>query len=292
MSELDKQTFLSNGVTPQTQSKQPGVEKEMDPTPIYELESHVGSGKLKGKVALITGGDSGIGKAVAIGYAKEGADIAISYLDEHEDAEQTKKRIEEEGVKCTLHPGDVVDEDFCFSVVEDVIKEHGKLNILVNNAARQEVKNSVTEISAEQLKHTFDVNFFSMVYFTKAAIPHLSAGDSLIYTASINPYTGNRALIDYTSTKGAIVAFARSVAQELAEKAIRVNGVAPGPIWTPLIPATMTTELQESFGVSTPLGRPGQPADLVEPYILLASEGSAYMTGQFIHVNGGGYMSS
>ncbi|WP_031548790.1 SDR family oxidoreductase [Salinicoccus luteus] len=292
MSELDKQTYLSDGVKPQTQSRQPGVEKEMDPEPVYELESHVGSGKLKGKVALITGGDSGIGKAVAIGYAKEGAHIAISYLDEHEDAEATKQRVEQEGVKCTLHAGDIADEAFCFKVVEEVVEKHGQLNILVNNAARQEVKSSVVDISAEQFKHTFDVNFFSMVHFTKAAIPHLQAGDSLIYTTSINAYVGNKALIDYTSTKGAIVAFARSVAQELAEKGIRVNGVAPGPIWTPLIPATMPTDMQESFGVTAPLGRPGQPADLVEPYILLASEGSAYMTGQFIHVNGGTYISS
>ncbi|WP_342389183.1 SDR family oxidoreductase [Salinicoccus bachuensis] len=292
MSELDKQTYLSDGVKPQTQSQQPGVEREMEPEPVYELESHVGSGKLKGKVALITGGDSGIGKAVAIGYAKEGAHIAISYLDEHEDAEDTKQRVEQEGVTCTLHAGDIADEAFCFKVVEEVIEKHGKLNILVNNAARQEVKNSVVDISAEQFKHTFDVNFFAMVHFTKAAIPHLQAGDSLIYTTSINAYVGNKALIDYTSTKGAIVAFARSVAQELAEKGIRVNGVAPGPIWTPLIPATMPTDMQESFGVSSPLGRPGQPADLVEPYILLASEGSAYMTGQFIHVNGGTYISS
>ncbi|RIW30750.1 SDR family oxidoreductase [Bacillus salacetis] len=264
----------------------------MDPVPVYELETHVGSGKLKGKVALITGGDSGIGKAVAIGYAKEGADVAIAYLDEHEDAENTKKRIEQEGVKCTLHAGDIADEDFCFKLIEEVIGHHGKLNILVNNAARQEVKKSVLDISAEQLKRTFDVNFFSMVHLTKAAIPHLTEGDSLIYTASINAYVGNQALIDYTSTKGAIVSFTRSIAQELAPKAIRVNGVAPGPIWTPLIPATMPKEKQEEFGVSTPLGRPGQPADLVEPYILLASEGSAYMTGQFIHVNGGGFMSS
>ncbi|MGF2616299.1 SDR family oxidoreductase [Rossellomorea aquimaris] len=292
MSELDKQTLLEDGLTPQTQAKQPGVETEMDPVPVYELESHVGSGKLKGKVALITGGDSGIGKAVAIGYAKEGADIAIAYLDEHEDAENTKKRIEQEGVKCTLHAGDIADEEFCFKLIEEVISHHSKLNILVNNAARQEVKESVLDISAEQLKRTFDVNFFSMVHLTKAAIPHLSEGDSLIYSASINAYVGNKALIDYTSTKGAIVSFTRSISQELAPKAIRVNGVAPGPIWTPLIPATMPKDMQESFGVSTPLGRPGQPADLVEPYILLASEGSAYMTGQFLHVNGGGFMST
>ncbi|TVT29290.1 SDR family oxidoreductase [Salinicoccus cyprini] len=292
MSELDKQTYMSDGVEPQTQDRQPGVESEMTPEPVYELESHVGSGKLKDKVALITGGDSGIGRAVAIGYAKEGAHVAIVYLDEHEDAEKTKARIEQEGVNCTLHAGDIADESFCFKVVEEVVQKHGKLNIMVNNAARQEVKESVVDISAEQLKRTFDVNFFAMVHFTKAAIPHMQAGDTLIYTSSINAYVGNPSLVDYTSTKGAIVAFVRSVAQELASKGIRVNGVAPGPIWTPLIPATMPKEMQESFGVSSPLGRPGQPADHVEPYVLLASEGSAYMTGQFIHINGGMYTSS
>lgn len=292
MSDLDKQTHMADGVPPQEQSEQPGKETEMNPKPVYELESHVGTGKLKDKVALITGGDSGIGKAAAIAYAKEGAHVAIAYLDEHEDAENTKKRIEEEGVKCTLHPGDIADEAFCNQVVDEVVQKHGKLNILVNNAARQEVKQSVLEISAEQLKRTFDVNFFAMVYLTKAAIPHLEAGDSIIFTSSINAYVGNKALIDYTSTKGAIVSFTRSIAQELADKGIRVNGVAPGPIWTPLIPATMPSDMQESFGVSTPLGRPGQPADHVGAYVMLASEESAYMTGQFIHINGGSYMSS
>lgn len=292
MSDLDKQKPLSEGLPKQHQSGQPGREEEMDPKPIHELESHIGVGKLKDKVALITGGDSGIGKAVAIGYAKEGAHIAIVYLDEHEDAENTKARIEQEGVKCTLHPGDIADEQFCNQVVEEVVQQHGKLNILVNNAARQEVKNSVLDISSEQLKRTFDVNFFSMVYLTKAAIPHLDTGDTIIFTSSINAYIGNKTLIDYTSTKGAIVSFTRSIAQELAEKGIRVNGVAPGPIWTPLIPATMPDEKQETFGVTTPLGRPGQPADHVAAYIMLASEESAFMTGQFIHINGGQYMSS
>ncbi|WP_077624489.1 SDR family oxidoreductase [Sediminibacillus massiliensis] len=292
MSELDKQKPMSDGVPVQFQSEQPGVEGEMDPKPIHELDSHIGTGKLKDKVALITGGDSGIGKAVAIAYAKEGAHIAIAYLDEHEDAEKTKQRIREEGVNVTLHAGDIADEEFCNQLVEEVVQEHGKLDILVNNAARQEVKQSVLEISSEQLKRTFDVNFFSMVYLTKAAIPHLETGNSIIFTSSINAYIGNKSLIDYTSTKGAIVSFARSIAQELAEKGIRVNGVAPGPIWTPLIPATMPEEKQESFGVTTPLGRPGQPADHIGAYVMLASEESAFMTGQFIHINGGQYMSS
>lgn len=292
MSDLEKQRILSEGMPIQHLSEQPGKEAEMDPKPIHELESHIGTGKLKGKVALITGGDSGIGKAVAIGYAKEGAHIAIAYLNEHEDAEHTKKRIEEEGVTCTLHPGDIADEEHCYGVVEEVIEKHGKLNILVSNAARQEVRKSVLDISAEQLKRTYDVNFFAAFHFTKAALPHLDTGDSIIFTTSIVAYVGNKGLIDYSSTKGALVSFLRSVAQELAEKGIRVNGVAPGPIYTPLIPATMPAEVQKSFGVSTPLGRPGQPADHVGTYILLATEESAFMTGQVIHINGGAYMSS
>lgn len=292
MDELSKQTPLSEGVPLQQQNRQPGLDTEMNPVPIYELENHIGSSKLKGKVALITGGDSGIGKAVAIGYAKEGANVAIAYLDEHEDAENTKKRIEQEGVKCTLHPGDIGNEDFCNQLMEDVLGAHGQIDILVNNAARQEVRESITEITAEQLKKTFDVNFFSMFYLTKAAVPHLKKGSTIINTASINAYVGNKQLIDYTSTKGAIVAFTRSMAGALAPDGIRVNGVAPGPIWTPLIPATMPGKMMESFGVTTPLGRPGQPADHVGSYILLASDESAYMTGQFLHLNGGSYMSS
>ncbi|SDL88977.1 SDR family oxidoreductase [Sediminibacillus halophilus] len=292
MDKLNKQTPLSEGIPTQQQSRQPGLESEMDPKPIYEVESHVGSGKLKNRVALITGGDSGIGKAVAIGYAKEGAHVAIAYLDEHKDAEAAKQRIEQEGVKCTLHPGDIGDESFCKQLVDDVVNQHGKLDIVVNNAARQEVKQNVRDISPAQLRRTFDVNFFSMFYITQAAIPHLSTGSAIINTASINAYVGNKQLVDYTSTKGAIVAFTRSIAQELAPKGIRVNGVAPGPIWTPLIPATIPEEQISEFGSSTPLGRPGQPADHVGSYILLASDEGAYMTGQFVHINGGMYTSS
>ncbi|SDJ80894.1 SDR family oxidoreductase [Sediminibacillus albus] len=292
MDELSKQQPLSDGIPTQQQSRQPGLETEMDPKPIFEVESHVGSGKLKDRVALITGGDSGIGKAVAIGYAKEGAHVAIAYLDEHEDAKNTKQRIEQEGVKCTLHPGDIGDEKFCEELVEDVVNQHGKLDILVNNAARQEVKQNIREISPEQLRRTFDVNFFSMFYLTQAAIPHLKTGSSIINTASINAYVGNKQLVDYTSTKGAIVAFTRSMAKELAADGIRVNGVAPGPIWTPLIPATIPEDQISEFGANTPLGRPGQPADHVGSYILLASDEGAYMTGQFVHINGGMFTSS
>ncbi|QTM98968.1 SDR family oxidoreductase [Sediminibacillus dalangtanensis] len=292
MDELNKQTPLSDGIPTQQQSRQPGLESEMDPKPIYEVESHVGSGKLKDRVALITGGDSGIGKAVAIGYAKEGAHVAIAYLDEHKDAEATKQRIEQEGVKCTLHPGDIGDENFCNQLVEDVVNQHGKLDIVVNNAARQEVKQNVRDITPAQLRRTFDVNFFSMFYITQVAIPHLNTGSAIINTASINAYVGNKQLVDYTSTKGAIVAFTRSIAQELAPQGIRVNGVAPGPIWTPLIPATIPEDQISEFGSSTPLGRPGQPADHVGSYILLASDEGAYMTGQFVHINGGMYTSS
>ncbi|WP_035427598.1 MULTISPECIES: SDR family oxidoreductase [Sediminibacillus] len=292
MDELSKQTPLSDGIPTQQQSRQPGLESEMDPKPIYEVESHVGSGKLKDRVALITGGDSGIGKAVAIGYAKEGAHVAIAYLDEHKDAEATKQRIEQEGVTCTLHPGDIGDENFCNQLVEDVVNQHGKLDIVVNNAARQEVKQNVRDITPAQLRRTFDVNFFSMFYITQAAIPHLNTGSAIINTASINAYVGNKQLVDYTSTKGAIVAFTRSIAQELAPQGIRVNGVAPGPIWTPLIPATIPEDQISEFGSSTPLGRPGQPADHVGSYILLASDEGAYMTGQFVHINGGMYTSS
>ncbi|WP_053220103.1 SDR family oxidoreductase [Virgibacillus senegalensis] len=292
MDELSKQTPLSDGIPTQQQSRQPGLESEMDPKPIYEVESHVGSGKLKDRVALITGGDSGIGKAVAIGYAKEGAHVAIAYLDEHKDAEATKQRIEQEGVTCTLHPGDIGDENFCNQLVEDVVNQHGKLDIVVNNAARQEVKQNVRDISPAQLRRTFDVNFFSMFYITQAAIPHLKTGSTIINTASINAYVGNKQLVDYTSTKGAIVAFTRSIAQELAPQGIRVNGIAPGPIWTPLIPATIPEDQISEFGNNAPLGRPGQPADHVGSYILLASDESAYMTGQFIHINGGMYTSS
>ncbi|WP_102335215.1 SDR family oxidoreductase [Salimicrobium jeotgali] len=289
MERFDRQT---EGQPKQGQSHQPGVEGKMDPKPLHADEDYRSGDKLKGKVALITGADSGIGRSVAIGYAKEGADVAISYLEEHQDAEDTAKLIEAEGQKALLLPGDVGDETHCKNIVEKTVSEFGKLDVLVNNAAEQHPTDDLLNISAEQLEQTFRTNIFSMFHLTKAAIPHLEKGSSIINTASINPYTGNPQLVDYTSSKGAVVAFTRSMAQQLVSKGIRVNGVAPGPIWTPLIPATFDEDKVEQFGTNTPMGRPGQPVEHVGSYVLLASDDSTYMTGQFIHINGGLFMSS
>ncbi|MGN7311598.1 SDR family oxidoreductase [Alkalicoccobacillus gibsonii] len=283
---------LTNGIPKQKQEKQPGNEHEMNPLPIYEYEDYQGSGKLKDKVALITGGDSGIGRAVAVGYAKEGAHVAIVYLDEHEDAEATKQRVEQEGVKCITISGDVADETFCIESVQRTVNELGGLDILVNNAAEQHPVNSLKELSAEQLQRTFATNFYSYVYFTKAALDYLKPGSSIINTSSINPYRGNPQLIDYTSTKGAVNAFTRSMSQSLVKENIRVNGVAPGPIWTPLIPASFEEDVVAEFGQSNPMGRPGQPVEHVGVYVLLASHESSYMTGQTIHVNGGDFVTT
>lgn len=289
MERFDRQT---EGQPKQGQSHQPGVEGKMDPKPLHADEDYRSGDKLKGKVALITGADSGIGRSVAIGYAREGADVAISYLEEHQDAEDTAKLIEAEGQKALLLPGDVGDETHCKNIVEKTVSEFGKLDVLVNNAAEQHPTDDLLNISAEQLEQTFRTNIFSMFHLTKAAIPHLERGSSIINTASINPYTGNPQLVDYTSSKGAVVAFTRSMAQQLVSKGIRVNGVAPGPIWTPLIPATFDEDKVEQFGTNTPMGRPGQPVEHVGSYVLLASDDSTYMTGQFIHINGGLFMSS
>ena len=289
---MDLRNQQTNGQPAQTQDRQPGIESVMNPRPIYEDENYKGTDKLKGKVALITGGDSGIGRAVAVAYAKEGADISIVYLNEHEDAQETKARVEKEGVKCLLLPGDVRDEAFCNDAVEQTVKELGRLDILVNNAAEQHPKDSIKEISSEQLEKTFKTNFFSYFYFTKKAIDYLEPGSAIINTASITAYEGSPALIDYSSTKGAIVAFTRSMAASLVKKGIRVNAVAPGPIWTPLIPATFPPEKTEKHGTDTPMGRPGQPSEHAAVYVLLASDDSSYMTGQTIHINGGRYVTT
>ncbi|MDR4433799.1 SDR family oxidoreductase [Bacillus tequilensis] len=285
-------TNYPNELPGQIQNRQPGIESEMNPTPVYEYEHYKGSGKLKGKAALVTGGDSGIGRAVSVAYAKEGADIAIVYKDEHGDAEETKKRIEQEGVKCLLIPGDVGEEEFCNEAVEKTVKELGGLDILVNNAGEQHPKDSIKEISSEQLHRTFKTNFYSQFYLTKKAIDYLKPGSTIINTTSINPYVGNPKLIDYTVTKGAINAFTRTMAQALASDGIRVNAVAPGPIWTPLIPSTFSEETVAQFGKNAPLGRPGQPVELVGSYVLLASDESSYMTGQTLHVNGGSFVTT
>ncbi len=272
---------------PQAQSRQPGVEQEMTPRPKAEDRQYRGSGKLENKVAIITGGDSGIGRAVGICFAKEGADVAVLYLNEHQDAAETKRLIEKEGRRCLTIAGDIGDESFCREAVERTARAFGRLDILVNNAAEQHPQESIEAISAEQLERTFRTNIFSFFYMTKAALKHLREGSTIINTTSITAYKGSPQLLDYSSTKGAIVAFTRSLSQSLVEKGIRVNGVAPGPIWTPLIPATFPPDKVASFGGSVPMKRAGQPEEVAPSYVFLASDDSSYMTGQILHVNGG-----
>lgn len=271
----------------QKQNQQPGVESEMSPRPQFESNEYRGSDKLKDKVALITGGDSGIGRAVAISFAKESADVAIVYLNEHDDAKETQRQIEQEGQRCLVISGDIGDERFCQATVQKVVDQFGKLDILVNNAAEQHPQESIENISAEQLERTFRTNIFSMFFLTKAALPHLKEGSTIINSASVTAYKGNPQLLDYSTTKGAIVAFTRSLSQALVEKGIRVNGVAPGPIWTPLIPSTFPEEKVESFGAQVPMQRAGQPAEIAPSYVFLASNDSSYMSGQILHPNGG-----
>ena len=271
---------------PQRQS-QPGVEREMTPEP-DPGPRHQGTGKLAGKVAFISGGDSGIGRAVAVLFAREGADVAIGHLAEEDtDANETVKLVEAEGRRCLTLPGDVGDEGFCREAVERTVRELGRLDVLVNNAAEQHLAQSITDISAEQLERTFRTNIFAMFFLTKAALPHLGEGSSIVNTTSVTAYQGNPALLDYSSTKGAIVAFTRSLSQQLVDKGIRVNAVAPGPIWTPLIPATMPEDSVASFGKDVPMGRPGQPEEVAPCYLFLASDDSSYMAGQVLHPNGG-----
>ncbi len=276
-----------NILPPQHQNQQPGTETEMVPRPVSEDHSYQGSNKLANKVAIITGGDSGIGKAVAIHYAKEGANVVIVYLDEHEDAKETKRQVEEEGQKCLLLSGDIGNEEFCKEIVKKTIDTFGQLDILVNNAAEQHPQKSISAITAEQLEKTFRTNIFSYFYLTKAALPHLKQGSSIINTASVTAYKGNEQLVDYSATKGAVVSFTRSLSMQLVGKGIRVNGVAPGPIWTPLIPSTFTSDQVAKFGSTTPMKRPGQPEEVAPSYIFLASDDASYMSGQILHVNGG-----
>ncbi|MFE8700329.1 SDR family oxidoreductase [Cytobacillus sp. FJAT-54145] len=281
-SNSQKQTF-----PPQHQDVQPGVENKMQPLPVSIDPNYKGSGKLKDKVAIITGGDSGIGKSVAIYFAKEGADVVISYLEEHSDAEETKKLIESEGRRCLTISGDIGSETFCKDIVSKTISQFGKINVLVNNAAEQHPQKSLIDITSEQLERTFRTNIFSYFYLTKAVLPHLKKGDSIINTTSITAYKGHEKLLDYSSTKGAVVSFIRSLAINLANQGIRVNGVAPGPIWTPLIPSTFSAGEVATFGSNTPMGRAGQPYELAPTYVYLASEDSSYVSGQVLHVNGG-----
>lgn len=274
-------------VPAQQQERQPGFESEMEPRPDFKQNLSGKAQRLPGKTAFITGGDSGIGRAIAVAYAKEGADVAILYLDEHDDAEETKKIVEQEGKRCLLIAGDIGDEAFCQEAIQKAVDEFGKLDILVNNAAEQHIQQSLQDITAEQMERTFRTNVFGMFHLTKAALAHLKSGSAIVNTTSITAFQGMPTLIDYSSTKGAILSFTRALAGSLAEQGIRVNAVAPGPIWTPLIPASFAAEEVEGFGKNTPLGRPGQPDELAPAYVYLASDDSSYVTGQVIHVNGG-----
>lgn len=269
-----------------TPQRQPGLEHEMSPEPEY-MPRFPGSGRLKDKVALITGGDSGIGRATAILYAREGASIAIVYRDETEDAEKTAALVEEEGGRCLLIKGDVADKDFCEKAVSQSVEKLGKLDVVVANAAEQHAVEEFENISEEQLKRTFQTNIFGYFFILQAAMPHLNSDAAIVCTTSVTAYRGQDLLLDYSSTKGAILALVRALASKLADKNIRVNGVAPGPIWTPLIPASFPADKVERFGKDSPLGRPGQPNEVAPCFLFLACQDTSYMTGQVLHPNGG-----
>lgn len=281
-------TIEESKTRPRQRQSQPGVEAEMQPRPMAEREEYRGSDKLRDRVAIITGGDSGIGRAAAIAFAREGADIVIVYLEEHGDAQEAKAGVEKYGRQCLLVDGNIQSEEFCRSVIDRTIQTFGRLDILVNNAAEQHETHKFEEITADQLEKTFRTNLFSMFYLTRAALPHMKRGSAIINSTSVTAYRGSPHLIDYAATKGAIVAFTRSLALSLVDRGIRVNAVAPGPIWTPLIPATFNEEKVSEFGKNVPMGRPGEPAEVAPSYVFLASElDSSYMTGQVLHPNGG-----
>ncbi|MCC2626329.1 MAG: ydaD 1 [Burkholderiales bacterium] len=279
---------LNIKINPNQQQNLPGEEQKMDPIPIHDNPDYIGSGKLKNKVAIITGGDSGIGKAVAIAFAKEGAKLVISYLNEDEDALDTKAQIEKYNGQCLLVKGDLSVSKMSAYLVGQTIEKYGKLDILVNHAGEQYQTDDLSDVNDKNLEDIFQVNVFSMFYLTKEALKHMQSGGAIINTVSVVAYKGNPKLLDYSATKGANLAFTRALAASLASKGIRVNAVAPGPIWTPLIPASFSPDKLEEFGKDTPLKRPGQPFELAPAYVYLASEiDSSYVTGQVIHVNGG-----
>lgn len=277
---------MTQTLPPQAQYHQPGLEAELDPAPDFHPR-FPGTAKLKDKVAVITGGDSGIGRAVAVGMAREGADIAILYLNEHEDAAETLRLVQEEGRRAIKIAGDIGQDEFCRAAVEQTVAAFGRLDILVNNAAEQHVAEDPIDISPEQLERTFRTNVFGYFYMTRHALPHIPQGGCIVNTTSVTAYKGNATLIDYASTRGAIVAFTRSLALALVEKGIRVNAVAPGPIWTPLIPASFDADRVSEHGSSAPMKRPGQPWEVASCHVFLASAEASYMTGQVLHPNGG-----
>ena len=282
-----QQSEQEQTLPPQHQDQQPGHESQMTPEPMYMKPDYRAAGKLHGKVALITGGDSGIGRAVAVHFAAEGARVAVLYLNETEDAQKTAQLVQDAGSECLLLPGDVGDPAFCKGAVQQTVAKFGGLDILVNNAAEQHPQEDLRDITPEQLLATFRTNIFGYFYMAQAALDHLKAGASIINTSSVTHYQGSGGLLDYASTKGAIVAFTRSLSESLTPQGIRVNGVAPGPIWTPLIPSTFPPDKVATFGSDVPMKRPGQPAEVATCYVFLASDDASYISGQFLHPNGG-----
>lgn len=274
-------------IPPQTQERQPGKESKMKPQPEFHPKLNKNQGKLQDKVAVITGGDSGIGRAVAVAFAEEGADVVIVYLEEHQDAKETAKAVQEAGRSALLIAGDISKESFCKKVIDKTLKKFDRIDVLVNNAAVQYETETPTDITKEQLLKTFGINVFGAFYLTIAAIPHMKKGASIINSTSVTAYRGSYHLIDYSSTKGALVSFTRSMSAALADKGIRVNAVAPGPIWTPLIPASFDKKAVVKFGKDTPMKRPGEPNEVAPCYVFLASEDASYMSGQVLHPNGG-----
>lgn len=282
-----KQKRAARTLPPQKQDRQPGLESEMRPQPTSDRPDYQGSDKLRDRVAIITGGDSGIGRAVAVAYAHEGADSLIAYFDEHDDARETVRLVEEAGRRCVAVAGDIGDPDTAARLVARALDEFGRIDVVVNNAAEQHLETSIEDIDPTQIEKTFRTNVFAMFHLTKAALPHLQRGACIINTASVTAYRGSPRLLDYSASKGAIVSFTRSLSQQLVERGIRVNAVAPGPIWTPLIPASFDAQAVSEFGGDVPMKRPGQPAEVAPCFVFLASQDSSYMSGQVLHPNGG-----